>query len=185
MPPLHLARCAPAPSWASSNTRVPNASYYRNADTCRVVDLLEDPLDEEPPRPRPQPRPRPLAASPPFAPLSDWFSASRFFLRAPHSSSVRYSFPSCFNDVDASSNASSTSFNRHVRSATDIVDTSNNVLIVIVIYLKRGGRDQSIFVMISSSFTSSPRVVRCAAQAQCVVLDGLTVIERGEVKLPT
>jgi hypothetical protein len=35
-----------------------------------------------------------------------------------------------------------------VGSATDIVDTSSNVFITIMIYLKRGGRDRSIFVMI-------------------------------------
>jgi hypothetical protein len=93
--------------------------------------------------------------------LLEWFSVSRFFLHASHSSSVRYSFPSCCNDIDASFNAFSASFNRTIRSATDIVDTSSNVLIAIVIYLKRGGRDRSIFVTISPSFTSSPSVVRC------------------------
>jgi hypothetical protein len=116
----------------------------------------------------------------------EWFSASRFFLHVSHSSSVRYNFPFCCNDVGTSSNASSTSFNRPVKSATNIVDTSSNVLIAIVIYLKRGGRDRSIFVTISPSFTSSPRVVRCAAMPlrRSVVLDGLTVIKRGEVELP-
>jgi hypothetical protein len=34
---------------------------------------------------------------------------------------------------------------------------------LIVIYLKQGGRDQSIVAMISPSFTSSLSVVRCAA----------------------
>jgi hypothetical protein len=50
-----------------------------------------------------------------------------------------------------------------VRSATDIVDILSNILIVIVICLKRGGRDRSIFATILPSFTSSPRVVRCTA----------------------
>jgi hypothetical protein len=128
-----------------------------------LVDLLNDTLDEETPRPRPWPHPRPLPVPSPLVTLPVWFSASRFFLRAFHSSSVRYNFPSCYNDVGAFSNASFTSFNRPVRSATYIVDTSSNVLIVIMICLKRGGRDQSIFTMVSPSFTSSPRVARCAA----------------------
>jgi hypothetical protein len=123
------------------------------------VGLLDDPLDDEPSRPLPQPRPWPLPVPPPLAPLLEWFSASHFFLRVSHSSSVRYRFPSCYNHVGASSNASNTSFNRPVRSATDIVKTSSNVLIVIC--LKRGGRDRSIFVMISPSFTSSPSMTRC------------------------
>jgi hypothetical protein len=103
------------------------------------VGLLDDSLDEEPPRPRPRPSPVP----PSLVPLPEWFSTSRFFLRVSHSS-VRYNFPSCYNNVGASSNAS---FNCPVRSATDIVDTSSNVLIVIVICLKRGSRDRSIFAM--------------------------------------
>jgi hypothetical protein len=124
------------------------------------VRLLDDPLDEVPPRPRSRPHPWPLPMPPPLAPLPEWFSASRFCLRESHSSSVRYSFPSCCNDVGASSNASSISFNYPVRSATDIVDTSSNVLIMIC--LKQGGRDRSIFAMISPSFTSSLSVPRCA-----------------------
>jgi hypothetical protein len=126
------------------------------------VGLLDASLDEEPPRPWPWPRPWPLPAPPPLTPLPEWFFASRFFLHGSYSSSVRYRFPSCCNDVGASSNASSTSFNRPVRSATDIVDTSSNVLIAIVICLKQRGRDQSIFTMISLSFTSLSSMERCA-----------------------
>jgi hypothetical protein len=77
--------------------------------------------------------------------------------------SATTNFPSCCNDVSASSNTSSASFNCLVRSATDIVGTLSNVLIMIVICLKRGGKDQSIFTTISLSFTSSPSVARCTA----------------------
>jgi hypothetical protein len=124
------------------------------------VGLLDDPLDEE--SSRSGPRPRPLLAPPPLAPLSEWFSTSRFFLHVFYSSSMRYNFPSWCNDIGVFSNASSASFNHPVRSVTDIVDTLNNVLITIVIFLKRCGKDQSIFTMILLSFTSSSRVVKYA-----------------------
>jgi hypothetical protein len=68
-------------------------------------------------------------------PSPEWFSALHFFLHASHSS-VRYNFLAYCNDFGASSNASSVSFNRPVRSATNIVDISINVFIAILIYLK-------------------------------------------------
>jgi hypothetical protein len=126
------------------------------------VGLFNDPSDEELSRLGLWPRLPPLPMPPPLAPPLKWFCLSCLFLRASHSS-VRYNFPSYCNDVVASSNASSASFSRPIKSATDIVGTSSNVLIMIVIFLKRGGRDQSIFMMISLSFTSSPSVARCAA----------------------
>jgi hypothetical protein len=128
-----------------------------------LVGLLDDLLDEEPPSLRPWPCPGPLPPPPPLASVPEWFSALHFFLCLSHSSSVRYNFLSYCNDIGASSNASSASFNRPIRSATDIVDTSSNVFIATVIYLKRGGKDQSIITMISPSYTSSLSVVRCAA----------------------
>jgi hypothetical protein len=141
-----------------SRIQCPSLPQRQHSSSVGLPD--DDPPDEEPSCQRPPPHPRPLPAPPPRAPLSKWFSASRFFLRVSHSSSVRYNFPSCCNDIGASSNAS---FYRPVRSATDIVDTSSNILIAIVIYLKRGGRDRSIFATISLSFTSSPSVARCVA----------------------
>jgi hypothetical protein len=135
---------------------VPNAPILPQCQHSSSVGLSDDLPNEESSCPRPRLCPRPLPAPP-----LEWFSTSRFFLHASHSSLVRYSFPSYCNDIDTSSNASSASFNHPIRFAIDIVDTSSNVLIVI--YLKRGGRDRSIFATISPSFTSSPSVVSYTA----------------------
>jgi hypothetical protein len=102
----------------------------------------------------------PLPAPRPLVPPLEWFSVLHFFLHASHSS-VRYNFPSCYNNVSVSSNASSASFNCPVRSAVDIVDTLSNVLIAIVVCLKRGFSDQIIFMTILPSFNSSSSVARC------------------------
>jgi hypothetical protein len=83
-----------------------------------LMDLFDDPPNKELSRPRPLP-----------VPMQEWFSASCFYLRVFISSFVRYNFSSCCNDVEASSNASSASFSRTVRSTTDIVDMSSNVLL--------------------------------------------------------
>jgi hypothetical protein len=158
-------RRTPAPSWASSGTHALNAPSCCSADThhrwaCLTTRLMKSHRDSDPGRAHGLCLRHCLLHR-----CRSGLSASRFFLRASHSSSVMYKFPSCCNDTGASSNASSPSFNRPVRSATDIVDTSSNVLIAIVICLKQGGRDQSIFVTISPSFTSSLNVVRCTAMS--------------------
>jgi hypothetical protein len=81
------------------------------------VGLFDDSLHEESSHARPRLRSRSLPVSSPLASLPEWFSASHFFLCVSHSS-VTYNFLSCCNNVGASSNASSTSFNRPVRSTT-------------------------------------------------------------------
>jgi hypothetical protein len=127
-PPLRLVQCVHAPSWASSGTRMPSVLEFHSAYIdCRWACLMVHSRMSHHTHDRVHVYLLLYSCHHLLRHCWEWFTASCFFYRMSQPS-VRYNFPSCCSDIDASLNAISASFNRPIRSATYIVDTSKQCL---------------------------------------------------------